>query len=345
MHFVGMAMVPPLLLPTLEPAACALALAAVTLSAWACGIGPGLFAAALLTLTLDYLFMPPIYSLTVGPEDGIRLAAFVLSAVLISSLNGARGRLKGELIGHQPGRRESLAVLAHELRNFLSAAASALQVLRAQGADRAAVERSQEILERQILNMTRLVNDLLDVTRIDQGKVRLCKELVDLRIVVAQAAETALPAVEARRHQLEVVLPAAPVPVQADVTRLEQVFVNLLTNAARYTEPGGLIWLAMEPAQDKVCVWVRDTGVGLSPEVLVRAFDLFAQAEDGSDGGLGVGLSLARGLVRLHGGELTAWSDGPGRGSEFVVHLPRQGKSAQVGQKEAVAPIRSGRLM
>jgi signal transduction histidine kinase len=170
--------------------------------------------------------------------------------------------------------------------------------------------------------MTCLVNDLLDAARITEGKIRLSVETLDLRTVVAQAVEGARPLIEARGHRLETFLPAGPMQIEADPVRLEQVFLNLLTNAAKYTNPGGRIWLTVEHLGRQLVTRVRDNGKGLDTEVLPHVFDLFVQAETGSHGGLGIGLSLVRGLVELHGGSVAALSAGLGHGSEFVVCLP-----------------------
>src|SRR5262249_35791297 len=153
---------------------------------------------------------------------------------------------------------------------------------------------------------THLVNDLLDAWRLRLGKLRLCKESVGLGSVIAHAVETARPLIDSRGHQLELSVPSGPLWVEADPIRLEQVIVNLLGNAAKSPPPQGRIWLVVEPAIDKVHVRVKDNGVGIAPEVLPHLFDRFAQVEQGSQGGLGIGLSVVRDLVELHGGTLTA---------------------------------------
>jgi signal transduction histidine kinase len=291
-------------------------------SAWYGGLGPGLLATGLSALALDFFFVHPIFALGTELADGVRLAVFVLVAVLISSLNAARRRLELELRRQDRRKAEFLAILAHELRNPLSAALSGLEVLHHQAAGNPAALRSAEVLERQVRTMTRLVNDLLDVSRINRGKIRLDRRRVDMGTAVAQAVETARPLINARGHRLEVSLPPAPLSLEADPTRLEQILVNLLTNAAKYTGPGGHIRLTAERARGQAVLRVRDTGVGLAPEVLPHVFDLFVQAEEGSQGGLGIGLNLVRSLVHLHGGTVTVSSEGPGKGSEFVVCLP-----------------------
>ncbi len=170
--------------------------------------------------------------------------------------------------------------------------------------------------------MARLVDDLLDVSRIGCGKIQLQKRRLDLHEAVEHAIERVQPLAVARRQRLEVSVPKGPLWLEADPTRLEQVLVNLLTNACKYTPESGRVWLSAESGGDEVCVRVRDNGAGLDAALLPRVFDLFVQAQDGSQGGLGIGLNLVRGLVRLHGGTVTAHSEGPGKGSEFVVRLP-----------------------
>jgi signal transduction histidine kinase len=319
---VGAALAAAGLVVPLESSAFPLALAAVAVSAYCGGPGPGLLATALSATALDYFFLPPAGSLRVGPADGVRLSVFVLVTGLLCWLHAA-GRRRENALRRQDYRRGAfVTTLAHELRNFLSPLSTTLRAMRLRGADPAVAEHGREIMERQVVNMARLVDDLLDLSRIDRGKLWLHRESVDLRRVVADAVESARPAVEARAHCLEVSLPPGPVCLDADPTRLEQALVNLLTNAARYTETGGRVWVTLERGKGEALVRVRDTGVGLSAEALPHLFDLFAQAEDGAREGLGVGLSLARGLARLHGGDVTASSDGSGKGSEFVIRLP-----------------------
>jgi CheY-like chemotaxis protein len=173
--------------------------------------------------------------------------------------------------------------------------------------------------------MARLVDDLLDVSRISRGQIALRTEPVDLAAAVARAVEISRPLIDARHHALTVEVPPEPLPVDGDLTRLAQVFANLLNNAAKYTPDGGRVGLTVAHAGDTAEVRVRDTGVGIPPNLLPLVFDLFTQAErslDRAQGGLGIGLSLVKTLVELHGGTVEAHSDGPGRGSEFVVRLP-----------------------
>ena len=220
---------------------------------------------------------------------------------------------------------EFLAMLAHELRNPLAPIRSAAEVLR-MGEPAAAPQRwAREVIERQTQHLTRLVDDLLDVSRITRGMVTIRREPLDLGLIVQRSIETSRPMVDARRQQLSLRLPQTTLWVQGDHTRLVQILANLLNNAAKYTEEGGQISVEVRDEGGVGVVSVRDNGIGLSPDLLPQVFDLFTQATrslDRSQGGLGVGLTLVRRLVDLHGGSVEAVSDGPGRGSEFIVRLP-----------------------
>ena len=220
---------------------------------------------------------------------------------------------------------EFLATLAHELRNPLAPVRNALELLRRAEDDKALIEQARNIMDRQVGQMVRLVDDLLDISRITGGKLQLRKERVELTDVLDSAIETVRPLIEASGHELTVTLPSQPVPFYADPARLAQVFANLLNNAAKYTAKAGHIWLTAERRADRAVVSVRDTGIGIAADHLSDIFDMFSQvapALERSPGGLGIGLSLVKGLVELHGGTVEARSGGPGKGSEFIVHLP-----------------------
>jgi PAS domain S-box-containing protein len=219
---------------------------------------------------------------------------------------------------------EFLAMLAHELRNPLAAISSAVQ-LSALTSEADQIDWSVDVMNRQIKHLSRLIEDLFDVSRITRGKIRLRKERLDAAMIVKNAVASARPLVEARELKLTVSVPTGSLPVEADPVRLEQIVSNLLTNAAKYTDSGGQIWLSAEQVEDEIVIKVRDTGIGMTPEQLSRMFELFAQGDRSlarSEGGLGIGLTLARSLAELHGGSLTATSAGPGTGSEFIVRLP-----------------------
>jgi PAS domain S-box-containing protein len=220
---------------------------------------------------------------------------------------------------------EFLATLAHELRNPLAPIRHAVRVLDSSGADEPQRRWGREVISRQVRQMALLLDDLLDVSRITRGQLELRRDYVDLASIVEVARETARPLVEAKRHVLELELPSLPVRLDADPLRLSQVIGNLLTNAAKYTDAGGRITLRATVSGRDLVVTVRDTGIGLSAEVIPRLFTMFSQvnsAIDRAEGGLGIGLALVKGLVALHGGHVAARSEGPGRGSEFVIDLP-----------------------
>jgi signal transduction histidine kinase len=229
---------------------------------------------------------------------------------------------------------EFLATLAHELRNPLAPLRNALQILKMPRVDPDTVERSRAMMERQVQQLVRLVDDLLDVSRVMRGKVVLRTEAVELAAVVARAVETAQPLVEAQRHELTVEVPDEPLPLQADAVRLAQVVGNLLTNAAKYTEPGGRIRLTARRHGNEAVLRVRDSGIGIAADMLPKVFELFVQADHAAtraQGGLGIGLTLVKNLVAMHGGSVTADSPGLGQGSEFTVRLPLADRKEEPG--------------
>lgn len=219
-------------------------------------------------------------------------------------------------------RDSFMAILGHELRNPLSPITTALHLMKLRDPRGT---REQEVISRQVQHLTRLIDDLLDVSRIERGKLELARKPVQMAEIVASAMEIASPLIEQRNHRLELDVPATGLPLLADQTRMAQVVANLLTNAARYTDEGGQIWIRAWRASKQVVLSVRDNGMGIPPELLARVFDLFVQgprAADRRQGGLGLGLSLVQRLVAFHGGTVEAHSDGPGKGSEFVVRVP-----------------------
>lgn len=230
-----------------------------------------------------------------------------------------------------------IAMLAHELRNPLAPIRNGLQILRLAGVDsNGAVAEARSMMDRQLGHMVRLIDDLLDVSRINRSKMELRRARVALADVVNAALETSRPAIDAEDHELNVSLPQRPVFLDGDLTRLAQVFGNLLTNSAKYTERGGRIWLTAERRGGEVVVSVQDNGIGIPAESLQKIFDMFCQVDrdtERSTSGLGIGLALVKGLVEMHGGTVTAASEGPRRGSTFTVTLP-----AAVPQTEATLP-------
>jgi signal transduction histidine kinase len=235
-------------------------------------------------------------------------------------------RQKVEQLAEADRRKdEFLAMLGHELRNPLAPVTTALQLMRLHSDEPLRVARARETVERQVEQMTRLIDDLLDVSRITRGKIELRQEVVVLSALVARALEAARPVIDERGHRLTLDLPDEPVVLSADPARLEQVLANLLNNAAKYTDVGGRIWLRATVDDGELVLSVKDDGAGLTPAMRSRIFDLFVQGPElrsYTRGGLGIGLTLVRRLVEMHGGTVEARSDGLGEGSEFIVRLP-----------------------
>jgi CheY-like chemotaxis protein len=240
---------------------------------------------------------------------------------------------------------EFLAMLAHELRNPLSAIHNALQLAR-KSRKPEHLAWAQDVIGQQVKHLARLIDDLLDVSRITRGKIQLRRERQDLAPIIHRAVETVRPLIEARQHQLTVSLTSGPLRLEADPTRLEQILVNLLTNAAKYTEEGGRIRLTGRRDGGELVLAVRDDGVGIAPEMLPHVFEPFTQVArslDRSQGGLGIGLTLVQKLAEMHGGSVSAASDGPGRGSEFTVRLPAPREVPAPPEPQATAAGGAGR--
>jgi signal transduction histidine kinase/CheY-like chemotaxis protein len=220
---------------------------------------------------------------------------------------------------------EFLATLSHELRNPLAPIRNAVELLRDGAGERAIVEQVRGILERQVGHMTRLVDELLELSRVTSGTIALQQQVLDLHDAVANAVETSRPGIESADHKLRLSIPEEPLAVFADPLRLNQILSNLLNNAAKFMSAGGSIFVTVRGDDSHVAISVRDTGIGIAPEMLPHVFDMFAQARTRNPslhGGLGIGLSLARKLVEMHGGSIEARSAGLGKGSEFVVRIP-----------------------
>jgi PAS domain S-box-containing protein len=228
-------------------------------------------------------------------------------------------------------KNEFLALLAHELRNPLGPIRHAVKILRARAPSSDELQWATGIIDRQTEHLTRLVDDLLDVARITRGTIELQRERVDVAMVLKSAVEASGASIERHRHQLTVIQPAQPLYVDGDITRLTQVVTNLLDNAAKHTDPDGKIWLSGEREGDVAVIRVKDTGIGIPPDVLPHIFDLFTRSGlslERAQGGFGVGLALVEQLVKLHGGTVSAHSAGTGQGSEFVIRLPAQAQKA-----------------
>jgi PAS domain S-box-containing protein len=231
-----------------------------------------------------------------------------------------------ELMLSDRRRNEFLAMLSHELRNPLAPILTGVYLLReVMPEDNQVASEARDMIERQAMHLKRMVDDLLDVSRMALNRIELRRTTVDLAEVARRAVESVRPILVERRHELTVSADPEPIAMSADPIRLEQAIAALLSNAAKFTDPGGRIAMTIGRVGDQAVVRVRDSGIGLSPEMLVRAFEMFAQGDQGlarTPGGLGIGLTLARNLVRLHGGTVEAASEGPGHGSEFIVRLP-----------------------
>ncbi|HZQ71665.1 MAG TPA: PAS domain S-box protein [Burkholderiales bacterium] len=256
-----------------------------------------------------------------------------------------RKRAEAALRDSDRRKGEFLAVLAHELRNPLAPIQNCLDLMTITETDPEGARRARDIMTRQVKQIVRLVDDLLEISRIDQGKIELRREPLDLSAVMLSAVETSRPAIEAGKHTLNVTLATEPLPVNGDPVRLSQVVANLLNNAAKFTDPGGTIALRVRREAEHAEIEVQDSGIGIDAETLPRLFEMFSQgAQVGrrSSSGLGIGLALARSLVTLHGGRIDARSDGPGKGAVFTVRLPlASALAAEKPQQQAAPPSRA----
>ena len=278
----------------------------------------------------------------IAPDGGLRCYAKV-------TRNLSEQRRTAELERSSRRMEQFLAMLAHELRNPLAPLRNVAEIMAARRDLPPAMRPVQAMLDRQVRQLTRLVDDLLDVARISTGKIALRHERIDFQEVVAASVETARPAIEAKRQTLALDLPPGPLPLVGDAARLGQALQNLLANATRYTGPGGALRLSVRREGQALLTTVSDTGIGLAPESFERIFQLFAQEpvpRDPTDSGLGVGLSLAREVAVLHGGSLSASSAGPGQGSSFTMRLPRVDAAEVAPSTPArVAPPRGQRVL
>lgn len=283
-----------------------------------------------------------VYAARVGPAGSRKVVVLFTDITARRRADLELRRLNDDLAEQDRRKTEFLATLAHELRNPLAPIRNGLQLLRRAGHDAAAATRVQDIMERQLDHLVHLVDDLLDVARITRGQVELKPAWIALADVLSAAVETSTPLIEANRHRLDVRLPAAPLTLYGDGTRLTQVVSNLLNNAAKYTPRGGAIVLAAERDGDEALVAVSDNGIGIPADALEDVFTMFTHVSHGSQavpGGLGIGLSLVKSLVELHGGSIVAASAGPNLGSVFTVRLPL-GEAAPRPAPDAAAAAR-----
>jgi PAS domain S-box-containing protein len=259
------------------------------------------------------------------------------TGALVSDIDD-RKRMEEALRDADQRKNEFLAMLAHELRNPLAPISNAVQIMRVEGPNGPSFQWSINVIGDQIKHMTRMIDDLLDVSRITRGKVDLQRQKIELADVVSLAVEASRPLLEDYRHHLTVQLPPGAVLLDVDPARISQVLSNLLNNAAKYTPEGGEIGVVTELSEGEVIIRVCDNGIGISPELLPKMFDLFVQADQSlsrSRGGLGIGLTVVRSLVEMHGGSVTVVSKGPGQGSEFSIRLPRAARPARLPQAPA----------
>jgi signal transduction histidine kinase/ActR/RegA family two-component response regulator len=326
---------------------------AVLIASWVGGLRPGLLATLLSAVATDYFFVPPFFSLQIAKfSHKGDLLLFIVLGVLISYLSEKRLRLVRQLREADRGKDEFLATLAHELRNPLAPIANSVEYLRLNPSSDPQRRKLSDVIKRQVDHMTRLVDDLLDISRITSDKLELRKESVILSQIIESAVETARPQIDAQAHGLSVWLPAEPIYLNADLVRLAQVFSNLLNNAAKFTPRGGCVELVAAREGAEVEVTVRDNGIGIEAGDLGRIFESFAQVSHvprGTRTGIGIGLALARRLVSMHGGTITAGSAGPGLGSEFTVRLPvsatPQYSKAKSSSEKAAAVAMSCRIL
>ena len=277
-----------------------------------------------------------------GEIDGVVVFGFDVTEIVIARRRSERLAQEAQLADRR--KDEFLAMLGHELRNPLAPIMTAVELMKLQGDP--ASKRERDVIERQVIHLSQLVNDLLDLSRIAQGKIELSRRPLEVASAVSDAIEIANPLLEERMHRFRVDVPREGLEVSADPLRLAQVIANLLTNAAKYTAPRGNIAVSARREGEEAVIRIVDDGIGMGPELLPHVFDLFVQGErtvDRADGGLGLGLSLVQNLVGLHGGSVSAHSAGPERGSEFVVRLPLlAGSRAEVRAEAAAQRARPG---
>ena len=306
----------------------------VMVVAWLAGFGPAIVSVLISAVALDYWFVPPIGALVTTWHEAASVVAFITVGAGVAWLTATRRQAEDDrqalLVRERASRAlaetanrakdEFVAMLGHEVRNPLSAIVNAVQILERAGAQDDTTRHAREIVARQANNIARMIEDLLEVNRIATGKIRLDLQRVELADMVRHCLATL--AGRAATHRVS--LDAAEVWADADPVRLEQIVVNLLDNAVKYTPAGGAIHVRVSREGPHAVLRVRDTGVGIAPDVLPRIFDLFVQGEPGAIGGhrgLGIGLAVVQRLADLHGGTVEAHSDGPGRGSTFTLRL------------------------
>ncbi|HEX4145002.1 MAG TPA: HAMP domain-containing sensor histidine kinase [Pirellulales bacterium] len=331
--------------------------AAVAVAAWFGGTRVAIFSVVLAYVAANLFLIPPLGTLDFHPRsaiDWVNLLTFIfVSAFVIGPIaalrqsqataNAATAQVQLLLDKAERADRHKdqfLATLSHELRNPLASLSNALELLANAPHDGVALDRVRPLMVRQVGQMARLIDDLMDVSRIAEGRIRLQKDRVDLTALVGHAVEATQPLLADRGHQLHVELPSSPLMVEGDAVRLTQVLANLLHNAAKYTGRAGTIWITARRDRDHAVVRVRDNGPGIPGDQLTKVFDMFSQLDSTlhrAQGGLGIGLYLARQVIELHQGRIEARSEGEGKGAEFLVDLPCSG----VAPEPSVATLNS----
>ncbi len=297
---------------------------AVFIAAWTGGFWPAIATALLSSFVANYMFTHPRGSLAITSlEEFIDLTFFMLVSGTIGFLSEISLRALVRAKKAEQEKDNFMATVAHELRSPISVIYYANSLNRLTSGEQSSDQL--DVIDRQVHHLNLLIEDLLDVSRVARGKIRLHRQCVDASSVIQGAVEKARPLITSRKHTLELNIASEPMPVSIDPARIEQVLTNLLTNAAKYTPDGGRICLTAKPVGDSAVFAVCDNGIGIAPEVLPRVFELFVQADAGRDrdeGGLGIGLALVRKIMEMHGGSVRVDSAGKNRGSEFVVTLP-----------------------
>jgi signal transduction histidine kinase len=304
---------------------------AVFIAAWTGGMWPAIVTAVISALVGNFFFTDPYLSLGItSVEELLDMVIFVSVSVVIGVLSELSLRLLERLKKAEQEKDNFMATVAHELRSPLSVIYYANSLNRMESAEQPSDQL--DVIDRQVKHLNLLVEDLLDVSRVARGKIRLSRRPVDAATIVEGAVEKARPLIDGHRHSLKLEISPEPMPLNVDPPRIEQVMTNLLINAAKYTPDGGDIIVRAEPDGDSAILSVCDNGVGISQEMLPRVFDLFVQGEDGhnrDEGGLGIGLALARKISEMHGGSVRAESAGENHGSEFTVTLPLEQPAAK----------------
>jgi signal transduction histidine kinase len=305
---------------------------AVFVAAWTGGLWPAIATAILSSLVGNYFFTDPYLSLAINSvEELIDLIFFILVSTIIGMLSEISLRALTRAKKAEEEKDNFMATVAHELRSPISVIYYANSLHRLASAEQPTDQL--DVIDRQVDHLNLLIEDLLDVSRVARGKIRLNRQHIDASSVIQGAIEKARPLITNRKHTLELNVSSEPMPVFVDPVRIEQVMANLLTNAAKYTPDGGHICITAKPAGDSAILAVRDNGIGILPEMSSRVFDLFVQGEMGHDrdeGGLGIGLALARKISEMHGGSVCVESAGRNRGSEFLVTLPIEQPAARL---------------